>query len=164
MLVTINPPSLIRLLHPMWKRDSLTLITDRCKNSNKQIFWKADFEPCLIQCYPIHYHHSTCFPHCTTKNGCALAGEAELNLEPMQQFHSSGLNSTHSSYLVKMRLLFTFQTAHGFNSGMIASFKPSPAPFILQETAHCYYSVLRQGIESFLMTSWEHSVSNQTLN
>lgn len=32
-----------------------------------------------------------------------------------------------------MGLLFTFQTALGFNPGKIAEFKPSPALFILQK-------------------------------
>lgn len=69
---------------------------------------------------------------CTAKSSLALRGEAELSLE----LHSSGLNCTDSSYLVKMGLLFAFQTALGFNPGKIAEFKPSPALFILQKMAH----------------------------
>lgn len=75
---------------------------------------------------------NTGFPCCTAKSSCALGGEAELSLE----LHSSGLNCTDSSYLVKMGLLFAFQTALGFNPGKTAGFKPSPALFILQKMAH----------------------------
>lgn len=116
---------------PCEKRDNLTLITDWCKNSSKLIFLKIDVKPCL-ECYSVHYHHSTGFPHCTAKCSCALGDEAELSLE----LHSSGLNCTDSSYLVKMWLLFTFPTAFGFNPEKIAGFKPSPALFILQKIAY----------------------------
>lgn len=113
-------------------RREITLHLSQTDVRKQQMDLLKDWCEALPGSCSVHYHHSTGFPRCTAKCSCALGGEAELSLE----LHSSGLNCTDSSYLVKMGLLFTFQTALGFNPGKIAGSKPSPALFILQKIAH----------------------------